>query len=148
MGLFDFASNIGKKLFGGDDDPAEKIQEHIQNDNPGMSNLKVEVNDGVATIHGDAESPEALEKAILMAGNAMGIQEVQASEATVSGQQAQFAGDDEFYVIESGDSLWKIAEKAYGNGAKYTAIFDANREVITDPDKIFLGQKIRIPKGI
>lgn len=148
MGLFDFASNIGKKLFGGDDDPAEKIQEHIEGDNPGVKDLKVEVQDGVATIQGDAESPEALEKAILMAGNAMGIQEVRADNATVTGQAAQFAGDDEFYIIEKGDSLWKIAEKAYGNGAKYTAIFEANREVITDPDLIFPGQKIRIPKNI
>jgi nucleoid-associated protein YgaU len=148
MGLFDFASNIGKKLFGGDDDPAEKIQEHIEGDNPGVKNLQVKVQDGVATIQGDADSPEALEKAILMAGNAMGIQEVRADEATVAGQAVQFAADDEFYVIEKGDSLWKIAEKAYGNGSKYTAIFDANREVITDPDKIFPGQKIRIPKGI
>ncbi len=148
MGLFDFASNIGKKLFGGDDDPAEKIQEHIEESNPGVQNLQVEVNDGVATIKGDAESPAALEKAILMAGNAMGIEEVQAAEATVSGEQAQYAGDDEFYVIEKGDSLWKIAANAYGNGAKYTAIFEANREVIEDPDKIFPGQKIRIPKDI
>ncbi|MEZ5537893.1 MAG: peptidoglycan-binding protein LysM [Thiolinea sp.] len=148
MGLFDFARNIGKKLFGGDDDPAEKIQEHIEGDNPGVKNLQVQVQDGVATIKGDADSPEALEKAILMAGNAMGIQEVRADEATVAGQAAQFGGDDEFYIIEKGDSLWKIAEKAYGNGAKYTAIFEANREVITDPDLIFPGQKIRIPKGI
>lgn len=148
MGLFDFASNIGKKLFGGDDDPAEKIQEHIEQANPGVSGLKVEVNDGVATIKGDAESPEALEKAILMAGNAMGIESVQAADATVAGQTAQYGGDDEFYIIEKGDTLWKIAEKAYGNGSKYTAIFDANREVIEDPDLIFPGQKIRIPKSL
>lgn len=148
MGLFDFAANIGKKLFGNDDDPADKLQEHINDDNPGISNLQVEVNDGVATIKGDAESPEALEKAILMAGNAMGIQEVQASDVTVAGSAAQIADEDEFYTIEKGDSLWKIAEKAYGNGAKYTAIFEANREVIKDADLIFPGQKIRIPKGI
>lgn len=148
MGLFDFASKIGKKLFGGDDDPAEKIQEHIEQANPGVENLQIEVNEGVATIKGDAESPAALEKAILMAGNAMGIEEVQAAEATVAGEQAQFGGDDEFYIIEKGDSLWKIAANAYGNGAKYTAIFEANREVIEDPDKIFPGQKIRIPKDI
>ena len=148
MGLFDFASKIGKKLFGGDDDPAEKIQEHIEQANPGVENLKVEVNDGVATIKGDAESPAALEKAILMAGNAMGIDEVQAADATVAGQQAQFGGDDEFYIIEKGDSLWKIAEKAYGSGIKYKEIFEANREVIEDPDKIFPGQKIRIPKNL
>ena len=148
MGLFDFASKIGKKLFGGDDDPAEKIQEHIEESNPGVQNLQVEVNDGVATIKGDAESPAALEKAILMAGNAMGIEEVQAAEATVGGEQAQLGSDDEFYIIEKGDSLWKIAANAYGNGAKYTAIFEANREVIEDPDKIFPGQKIRIPRDI
>ena len=51
-------------------------------------------------------------------------------------------------MIEKGDTLWKIAEKAYGNGAKYTAIVDANKEVIKDADKIFPGQKIRIPKGL
>ncbi len=148
MGLFDFAGHIGKKLFGGDDDPAEKIQEHIESTNPGVNNLQVKVQDGIATLKGDAESPAALEKAILMAGNAMGIQEVRAEEATVTGQTAQFADDDEFYIIEKGDSLWKIAEKAYGNGAKYKAIFEANREIITDPDLIFPGQKIRIPKDI
>lgn len=148
MGLFDFASKIGKKLFGGDDDPAEKIQEHIEQANPGVDNLKIEVNDGVATIKGDAKSPDALEKAILMAGNAMGIEEVKADDATVGGQQAQYGSDDEFYIIEKGDSLWKIAEKAYGNGIKYKEIFEANREVIEDPDKIFPGQKIRIPKNL
>ncbi len=148
MGLFDFARKIGKKLFGDDDDPAEKIQEHIEQSNPGVDNLQVEVNDGVATIKGDAQSPGALEKAILMAGNAMGIEEVKADEATVAGAQAQLGSDDEFYIIEKGDSLWKIAANAYGNGAKYEAIFEANREVIEDPDKIFPGQKIRIPKDI
>ncbi|MEZ5448995.1 MAG: peptidoglycan-binding protein LysM [Thiolinea sp.] len=151
MGLFDFARNIGKKIFGDDDESEQqtaKLQEEIAKNNPGMDNLQVEVKDGVATIKGDAKSPEALEKAILMAGNAMGVQEVQAAEATVAGQQAQLGADDEFYIIEKGDSLWKIAEKAYGNGAKYTAIFDANREVIEDPDKIFPGQKIRIPKNL
>ncbi len=151
MGLFDFAANIGKKLFGSDDPPAAqatKLQEHIAADNPGVDNLQVQVTDGVATIKGDAKSPEALEKAILMAGNAMGIQEVRADEATVVGQTAQLASEDEFYIIEKGDTLWKIADKAYGNGAKYNAIFEANREVIQNPDKIFPGQKIRIPKGL
>jgi nucleoid-associated protein YgaU len=83
-----------------------------------------------------------------MAGNAMGIQEVKADQATVAGQAPQLPNDDEFYIIEKGDSLWKIAEKAYGDGSKYNAIFDANREVIQDPDKIFPGQKIRIPKSL
>ncbi len=148
MGLFDFAKDIGNKIFGGDDDPSEKLKEHIESDNPGMSNLEVNVNDGVATISGDAESTDALEKTILMAGNALGIEKVEAADATITGAQAELGGDDEFYVIQSGDTLWKIASNAYGNGAKYTAIVDANKEVIKDADKIFPGQKIRIPKGL
>jgi len=55
------------------------------------------------------------------------------------------AGAD-YYVIEKGDTLWGIAEKTLGNGAKYTEIFEENKEVIEDPDLIFPGQKIRIPK--
>ena len=49
------------------------------------------------------------------------------------------------YTVESGDSLWKIAEAMYGNGAKYTRIFDANRDILDDPDKIFPGQELKIP---
>ncbi|HDL1989859.1 TPA: LysM peptidoglycan-binding domain-containing protein, partial [Mannheimia haemolytica] len=60
----------------------------------------------------------------------------------------QLASDDELYVIQKGDTLWEIATKAYGNGAKYKAIVEANKEVIKDENKIFPGQKIRIPKGL
>ena len=42
--------------------------------------------------------------------------------------------------------LWGIAERAYGNGARYQEIFEANREVIENPDLIYPGQKIRIPR--
>ncbi|HFE48955.1 MAG TPA: peptidoglycan-binding protein LysM, partial [Chromatiaceae bacterium] len=52
MGLFDFASDIGKKLFGKDDDPAEEIKKHIEEDNPGIEDLKVDFDDGVVTISG------------------------------------------------------------------------------------------------
>ena len=46
MGLFDFAKDMGKKLFGKDDDPAAKIQESIEADNPGITDLGVAYNDG------------------------------------------------------------------------------------------------------
>ena len=52
----------------------------------------------------------------------------------------------EFYEIESGDSLSAIAKKFYGDANRYNEIFEANREVIGDPDKIYPGQKIRIPQ--
>ena len=84
MGLLDFAADIGKKLFGDDEDDAGgKIQEHIQEDNPGVEDLKVVVEDGVAKVSGKAEDQSAWEKAILMAGNVFGINEVQADELEV-----------------------------------------------------------------
>jgi len=53
--------------------------------------------------------------------------------------------EETYYVIEKGDTLWAIANKFLGNGNRHPEIFEANREVIIDPDKIFPGQKIRIP---
>lgn len=147
MGLFDFARDIGKKLFGKEEEAPAALEQHINEDNPGVSGLQVQVQDGVATLTGQAQSAEALEKAVLMAGNALGIQEVKADGMTVT-DGSQVGGDDEFYVIQKGDTLWEIAEKAYGNGSKYMKIVEVNREVIKDADKIFPGQKIRIPKSI
>lgn len=142
MGLFDFAANIGKKLFGKDDEAPEKIQDHISADNPGIDDLGVEFNDGVVTLSGKAESSEALEKAILMAGNVKGVKKVVSEGVTAP----PIAEDVQYYEIKSGDTLSKIAKEYYGNANKYPTIFEANREVIKDPDKIYVGQKIRIPK--
>lgn len=146
MGLFNFAKNIGKSIFKKDDDEQTQgaaLQEHITEDNPGIEGLQVEVQGDTAVLKGKAESAEALEKAVLMAGNAMGIENVEAAEVEAPEQTAEV----EYYEIQSGDSLWKIADKVYGNGSEYTKLFEANREVIKDPDLIFPGQIIRVPKG-
>ena len=50
-----------------------------------------------------------------------------------------------FYTVVSGDSLSKIAKKHYGDASKYPVIFDANRPMLKDPDKIYPGQVLRIP---
>jgi nucleoid-associated protein YgaU len=142
MGLFDFATDLGKKLFGDDDDPAEKIQEHIEEDNPGVEGLKIEVEDGVAKVSGKAKDQSIFEKAILMAGNVFGIKEVKADELEV---EQPSEAKVEYYVIEKGDTLWAIATKYLGSGNRYPEIFEANKEVIKDPDLIYPGQKIRIP---
>jgi nucleoid-associated protein YgaU len=147
MSLFDFVTNIGKKLFGNENDAPAAIKKLIDEDNPGLENFQVQVKDGCAVLSGTAKSAAALEKAVLMVGNIEGIQKINADAVTVA-DGSKIAGDDEFYTIEKGDTLWKVAEKAYGNGATYQKIFEANREVIKDPDKIFPGQKIRIPKNI
>ena len=144
MGLLDFASDIGKKLFGSDDDDAgDKIREHIEEDNPGVEGLNVEVKDGVAKVSGKAKDQSAFEKAILMAGNIFGINKVNADELDAPEPEVEVV----YYEIQKGDTLWAIASKHLGNGSKYPEIFEANREVIKDPDLIYPGQKIRIPKG-
>ena len=52
MGLLSFAKDIGKKLFNREEDAPEKISAYIEEDNPGVSNLKVDVKDGVVTLAG------------------------------------------------------------------------------------------------
>ncbi|WP_331487778.1 LysM peptidoglycan-binding domain-containing protein [Anaerocolumna sp. AGMB13025] len=49
------------------------------------------------------------------------------------------------YVVQSGDSLWAIAKKYYGNGSKYTKIYNANKDKIKNPSLIYPGQKLVIP---
>ena len=144
MGLFDFAANIGKKVFGiGDADASEKIKGHIEENNPGINNLTVSLDDNdICSLGGDCDSSEAKEKVVLMAGNMKGVGSVNADAVTAPEAEAEV----EYYTIQSGDTLWAIASKLLGNGSKYTEIFEANREVIQDADLIFPGQKIRIPK--
>lgn len=159
MGLFDFAANIGKKVFGIDDvDAAEQIKQSIEANNPGVSNLEVIYDEHkTCVLRGSCESDAAKEKAILMAGNMKGVAavvahglktpEVAAQTLPEEDQDSAFetSTGTQYYTIESGDTLWGIAAKFLGNGSKYPEIFEANREVIEDPDKIFIGQKIRIP---
>jgi nucleoid-associated protein YgaU len=143
MGLFDFALEMGKKLFGPGDDPAQKIKQEIESANPGIQNLNVEFKDGKVNLSGDAVSAEAMEKAVLMAGNVQGVQEVSAEQLKAPPQSAKV----DYYIIQKGDTLSAIAKKYLGNAADYPKLFEANREVIKDPDLIYPGQKIRIPLG-
>ncbi len=143
MGLFDFAKNIGAKVFGDKEDPTEqaaKIKTHIEADNPGIADLDVSVNEGVVSLKGEATSREALEKAVLLAGNVQGVEKVMAVTVKTPDEPQV-----EYYEIVSGDTLSGIAKKYYGDAMQYPRLFEANREVIKDPDLIYPGQKIRIP---
>ncbi|MEN8689732.1 MAG: peptidoglycan-binding protein LysM [Desulfobacterales bacterium] len=141
MGLFDFFKDMGEKIFGSEDEAAEKIKENIEASNPGIQDLNVTYNDGVVELTGTADSADAMEKAVLMAGNVKGVSEVKADGVSAPPQPAPV----EYYVIQKGDSLSAIAKRYYGNAKDYPRIFDANREVIKNPDLIYPGQKIRIP---
>ena len=146
MGLFDFVGDVGKKIFGSEAEASEKIKNYIETENPGVANLEVSVQDGVATLSGQAESAEAMEKAILMVGNLQGISEVRTGNLTAPEvPEGQLSANVEYYVIKSGDTLSRIAANYYGDGSLYPRIFEANREVIKNPDLIYPGQKIRIP---
>ncbi|MGH6644864.1 MAG: peptidoglycan-binding protein LysM, partial [Bradyrhizobium sp.] len=142
-GLFDFVKTIGKKIFGeSDPDPGAKIKAEIEKDNPGLKDLAVKFENGIVELTGSGPA-EALQKAILMAGNMMGVGEVK-----VAGAAATSVEDGtQYYVIKSGDTLSAIAKQFYGDANKYPKIFEANREVIKDANLIFPGQKIRIPKA-
>ena len=51
----------------------------------------------------------------------------------------------QFHTVASGDTLGKIAKTYYGNAMKYPVIFEANKPMLTHPDKIYPGQVLRIP---
>lgn len=54
-------------------------------------------------------------------------------------------GEGSTYSVESGDSLWKIAERIYGDGKKWTVIYSANTDTVIDPSLIYAGQELKIP---
>jgi len=143
MGLFDFVRNIGKKVFSHDAEAADKIKAEIESSNPGVSGLNVNYDpaSGKVALSGSATSAEAMQKAVLIAGNVQGVAEVDAAKVQAPAEKEKV----DYYIIQSGDNLSKISKHFYGDPNKYNRIFEANREVIKDVDKIFPGQKIRIP---
>jgi nucleoid-associated protein YgaU len=143
-GLFEFAKDIGKKLFHSSDDDAQKAQKIRQSlSTLNLPKIDVTFQDGQARLSGEALNADQKEKAVLLAGNVQGVENVDAAELQAPPQEMAV----QFYVIQSGDTLSMIAKRFYGNASEYPRIFEANREVIEDPDKIYPGQKIRIPEA-
>jgi len=150
MSLLDFVTDIGHSLFNSDEKAAEAIKNHILADNPGIDDLGVTYQKGFVTLTGSSQTWEAVEKAILMAGNVKGvgkvISNIQVAEgAEIAPAELGGSGSGQYYEIKSGDTLSAIAKHLLGDANAYMKIFEANREVIKDPNKIFPGQKIRIP---
>jgi nucleoid-associated protein YgaU len=143
MGLFDFVKAAGRKLgFGDDDDDAAKavaLKQEIDSYDLGSDKIEVDVSGDKVVIKGEAPSQEALEKMVLAAGNVEGIGKVETEV------KAPDTREPIFHTVKKGDSLWKIAEKQYGDGSRYKEIFEANRPMLSDPDKIYPGQVLRIP---
>lgn len=164
MGLFSFLKNAGAKLFGGKekapvvvaptavDDSAIQDALNLQKINllkgivntlglP-VHNFEIELSgDDTLIVYGDVDTTTNKEKIILALGNVEGI-------ATVDDRMNVTNPEPEadFYEVQKGDSLSKIAKEFYGNAGKYHAIFEANKPMLSDPDKIYPGQMLRIPK--
>ena len=166
MGLFSFIKNAGKKLgIGGDDEApaAEAVKKELDSFDLGTQNVEVSVEGDKCVLKGVVADQSAFEKAVIAVGNTLGISKVEAAGLKVvpsdSGlklghaaladleKAAAPAAAPTLYTVRKGDNLWKIAEAHYGKGkgAKHVVIFDANRPMLTHPDKIYPGQVLRIP---
>ncbi len=84
--------------------------------------------------------------AVLLAGNVQGVTKVVADDFTFPAPVEEEKERVEYYEIVSGDTLGAIAKRFYGDASKYTRIHEANKELIPDPNKIYPGQKIKIPQ--
>ncbi len=145
MGLFDFAKKVGAKIFGASEAqaaPADELKKEAAKHGLDTSNVNVEVNGDKVVLTGSAMSTEEAEKIILAMGNTMGVAQIENKLAVNDAVAAS-----KMYTVAKGDTLWKIAETNYGKGkgGQYNVIFEANRPMLSHPDKIYPGQVLRIP---
>lgn len=136
MGLFSFLRGKGKKVSDSETPSADDITKEINDLGLDGSGVEVEVNEGRVVLKGTPKDQETKEKIIMAAGNIEGVSEV---EDTTPGD------DPKTYEVQGGDSLWKIAQATLGDGNRYNEIFEANKPMLSDPDKIYPGQVLRIP---
>jgi nucleoid-associated protein YgaU len=145
MGLFNFVKEAGEKLWdavSGGDDQNKKLQDHINKLGlPDSDKVDVKVNGDTVTVTGDGLSQELKEKILIAAGNVAGITKVE-DKVTVTDS----ATESELYTVKKGDTLSAISKQIYGNANEYNKIFEANKPMLSHPDKIYPGQVLRIPK--
>ncbi|MEO6155868.1 MAG: LysM and BON domain-containing protein [Thermomonas sp.] len=174
MGMFDFIKDAGEKIFKpGEARKEEVIKSHMGGYSDDFSKVNVEVDGSKVTLTGSVPNVPTREKAVLIAGNVDGIAKVD-DRLTVTGTSPNFsnvsggvastehsigsggsmgghasAGGDGWqsrtYTVKSGDTLSKISKEMYGEANKYNQIFEANKPMLKDPDKIYPGQVLRIP---
>jgi nucleoid-associated protein YgaU len=162
MGILSFIKDAGEKLFGAVSTTAkaapagtppvdvaalnktagDAIAAYIRTQGLNADNLQVSF-DGAShtvTVSGQAADQATKEKILVAAGNVQHVDKVD-DQLTVPTPTPV----SQFHTVASGDNLWKIADKYYGNGAKNDVIFEANKPMLKSPDKIYPGQVLRIP---
>lgn len=108
----------------------------------GVQNLSVTEDNNVLHISGSA-SEDAKEKLWDLYGKL--DPDMRAGDLILNIDVDQSVSNSEMYEVKSGDNLSKIAHKY--PGLTWRKIYEANKDTISDPDKIFPGQKIKIPKA-
>ena len=168
MGIFDFVKDAGSSVFGDDDDKSEATKplgQHLRDHGISTKGLKFRYRNDSASISGSVPSQELREKIITIIGNVKGISQVEdllvigspvaessdTQTAEIPQDQLPDGGasdgwESRTYTVQSGDTLGRIASEMYGNASKYTTIFEANKPMLKDPNKIYPGQVLRIPK--
>lgn len=163
MGIFSFAKDIGDKIFHRNktettetaaaqavetqaeptaQEIANLLLARIQAQNVQIDELSVHYNGDTdtVTLKGTAKTQEDRERARLAVGN---VQYVAVVEDNIEVEKPE--PESRFYTVKAGDNLSKIAKEMYGN-ADYMKIFNANRPMLSDPNKIYVGQVLRIPE--
>lgn len=145
MGVWSFVKDAGKSLFGGKAEAADAPQEDVLKQevkNLGLDTTGMDIKvgeDGKVVVSGTAVSQEMKEKVILAVGNVEGVGEVQDDVPDAGAAPV-------FHEVKKGDTLSAIAKKTLGNANRYNEIFEANRPMLSHPDKIYPGQMLRIPQ--
>jgi nucleoid-associated protein YgaU len=148
MGLYDFVKEAGKTIGMGQAEPsADDLKKELDSHGIGTSSLKVEKQGDTATLRGDAPNHDILEKAIVAIGNTIGVSKVETDVKVPADFTAARRPASTMYTVKKGDTLSHIAEAVYGKGkaAQSKAIFEANRPMLSNPDKIYPGQVLRVP---
>ena len=164
MGLFSFVRGAGDKIFGGKELNENEIREHLMKQGLKLNPFTVVVEnakEGKVALIGYAETMADKEKAIVAAGNIDGVEKINdrikigqpqwmKDKKAEEEEEEEELGEGElptarFYTVKSGDTLGAIAKAMYGNAGKYPVIFEANKPMLSNPDKIYPGQTLRIP---
>jgi len=149
--LLSFFKGAGAKVLGKkkkkETDQSELIREHVKRYGFLVEDLQFSLNGERLTLSGKVDTLELKNKIIVAAGNIEGISEV-GDLLEVKNLSAEPEPEEQFYTVQKGDSLYKIARQFYGNANKYPKIFEANKPMLKNPDLIYPGQMLVIPPQI
>ena len=148
MSIWSFEKEAGEKILDaitpGNANADEVLKDHISKVGLGNPNIQTEVDGGTVIVKGEVASQEEKEKILVTLGNIEGVEKVD-DQMTVA-SSAPAATESKFYEVKKGDTLSAISKAMYGDANKYQKIFDANKPMLKDVNKIYPGQKLRIPE--